>query len=432
MCLDKYFKREEINMPQLHKKFTDSQVKELIELYLKKEIEGTYIREILCIGKTRFFALIKRYRENSDKFSIQYTRTIKTQKISQEVEENIIKELTIEKKLIQDKNVPLKSYNYSYIKDRLYTEHQQKVSLPTIIKRAKKYGFYLKKKERKTHDHEVLTNYVGEIIQHDSSFHKWSPYIADKWYLITSLDDYSRFMLYAKLVAKDTSWNHITAMESIFLKFGLPFSFYVDSHSIFRFVQGRDSVWRKHHKVTDEVDTQWKQVLNDCRVKITYALSPQAKGKIERPYGWLQDRLVRTCARENVTTIKQAQDILNYEIDRYNYYQVHSTTQEVPYYRLQRAINENRSLFREFAIKPPFQSTKDIFCLRLKRTTDAYRKISINNFMLRVNADPHKQVELRIYPLNAYIAEVRFWCNNKLVDIQKIKITDLKLSTFEV
>jgi len=52
-----------------------------------------------------------------------------------------------------------------------------------------------------------------------------------------------------------------------------------------------------HQKFTDEATPQWKQVLDDCYVKVTYALSPQAKGKIEHPYQWLQDRLVRTCVR---------------------------------------------------------------------------------------------------------------------------------------
>jgi len=83
----------------------------------------------------------------------------------------------------------------------------------------------------------------------------------------------------------------------------MPFSYYVDSHSIFRFVRGRDSFWQKHFSLTDGSTPQWKQVLDDCNVKVTYALSPQAKGKIERPYGWLQDRLIRTCVRENITDI---------------------------------------------------------------------------------------------------------------------------------
>jgi len=110
--------------------------------------------------------------------------------------------------------------------------------------------------------------------------------------------------------------------------------------------------------------------MDDCHIKVAYALSPQARGKVERPYGWLQDRVVRMCVRENVTDIREAQRVLNHEIHRYNYKQVHSTTQEVPYFHFQRALEEKRSLFREFRVKPPFQSVKDIFCLRVDRTVD--------------------------------------------------------------
>lgn len=319
--------------------------------------------------------------------------------------------------------MPLKSYNYSYIQDRLESNYRQTVSLPTIIDRAKKNDFYMPRKpEKKIHDREVLTNHVGELVQHDSSHHKWSPYAKDKWYLITTLDDYSRFMFYAKLIGHESSWAHIAALESVFLKYGFPLSYYVDCHSIFRFVRGRDELHNEHHLLTDEADPQWKQVLMDCNVEVKYALSPQAKGKIERPYGWLQDRLVRTCARENVTDIKQAQVILNGEMNRYNYRQVHSTTGEIPAKRFQRATIEKLSLFRGFCIKPPFISTKDIFCLRLDRISDAYRKISIDNIHLKVNnLDPHEHVNLRIYPLNSVYSEVRFWANNKLLDVQKLK-----------
>jgi L-rhamnose mutarotase len=88
-------------------------------------------------------------------------------------------------------------------------------------------------------------------------------------------------------------------LETIWLAHGIPLSYYVDSHSIFRFVERRDSVWKKQYLKTDEVDQQWKRIMNECRVKVIYALSAQAKGKIERPYRWLQDRVVRTCARDH-------------------------------------------------------------------------------------------------------------------------------------
>lgn len=410
-------------MEQLHKRFTDEQVKELLQRYVNREIKREYIQQILGIKRRRFCVLVKKYTKNPNDFSINYSRTGKTRSIDPAIEKNIIKELAIDKKLIKDKNVPLKSYNYSYIQDRLESNYRQTVSLPTIIDRAKKNDFYIPRRpEKKIHDREVLTNHVGELIQHDSSYHLWSPSAPKKWYLITTIDDYSRFMFYAKIISNESSWAHIEALETVFLKYGFPLSYYVDCHSIFRFVRGRDDLHYEHHVFTDQKNPQWKQVLTECNVEVKYALSPQAKGKIERPYGWLQDRLVRTCARENVTDPKHAQHIVDKEMVRYNYHQVHSTTEEIPYNRFQRALQQNISLFRQFVVPKPFISAKDIFCLRLYRTADAYRKISINNFELKVNKlDPYETVNLRIYPLNATYSEVRFWANDTLLDIQKLK-----------
>ena len=411
-------------MSQIHKRFTSDQVKELLERYERNELERKYIQEILGIQRRRFFALLKQYKENPKSFTIQYERNTPP-RLLPGIEQNILRELSIEKGIIQNQEIPLKSYNYSYIKDRLKGKYRQKVSLTTIIDRAKKHGFYLPKPKRTLHDREVLTRYVGELIQHDSSHHLWAPAAQEKWYLITSLDDYSRFLLYAVLVRKETSWTHILALQTVILRHGLPYAYYVDSHSIFRFVRGRDSLWYQHHLLTDETTPQWKQVLEDCQVKVTHSLSPQARGKIERPYGWLQDRLIRTCVRENVTEIHQAQRALNQEVHRYNYRQVHSTTQEIPYSRFQKARKQKQSLFREFTLRPPFQSAKDIFCLRMNRTVDSYRRVSVNNLRFKVHADPRKQVNLRFYPLNDEICEIRFWCEGKLIDIQKFKTSEL-------
>ena len=119
--------------------------------------------------------------------------------------------------------------------------------------------------------------------------------------------------------------------------------------------------------------------------------------------------------------------MLKREIQRYNYRQVHSTTREVPYFRFKQALEDNKSLFRKFKIKHPFKSVKDIFCIRIDRIADAYRKISLNNVSFRVNnVNPRDKVNLRIYPLNNGLSEIRFWSHGELVDIQKIKNTDLK------
>ncbi len=217
---------------QLHRRFSTQEVKMLLEKYLNERVALIYILEILNIQRSRFFELLRQYRKEPDNFSIEYKRKSATRRISKEVEKSIISELEKEKKLIEDKNIPITYYNYSYIKDQLYQNYRQKVALSTIISRARKQGFYRpRKKKNRPHDRELLTNYVGELIQHDSSHHKFSPYADKKWYLITSLDDYSRLFLFAKLIDKETSWQHILALrlKEVFLTWGTPFSYYVDS-----------------------------------------------------------------------------------------------------------------------------------------------------------------------------------------------------------
>jgi hypothetical protein len=59
--------------------------------------------------------------------------------------------------------------------------------------------------------------------------------------------------------------------------------------------------------------------------------------------------------------------------------------QKIPYFRLQKALKEGTSLFREFKVRTPYQSVKDIFCLRLDRTVDSYRGVSIKNLVLKIN-----------------------------------------------
>ena len=413
---------------QLHRRFSTQEVKMLLEKYLNERVALIYILEILNIRRSRFFELLRQYRKEPDNFSIEYRRKSATRRISKEVEKSIISELEKEKKLIEDKNIPITYYNYTYIKDQLYQNYRQKVALCTIISRARKQGFYMpRKKKNRPHDRELLTNYVGELIQHDSSHHKFSPYADKKWYLITSLDDYSRLVLFAKLIEKETSWQHILALKEVFLTWGTPLSYYVDSHSIFRFVQGRDSLWRKHYLVTDEADTQWKMVIDECRVKPIYALSPQARGKIERPYRWLQDRIVRTCAREGIEAIQEGREVLENEIERYNYRQVHSTTGEIPILRFERAMKEKKSLFREFKIPSPYTSIKDIFCLKVKRTVDAYHKISLDKLTFKVHKAPlRKRVELRITPdKKTGLAEIRIWYEDTLTDVYQVKNSDL-------
>jgi len=411
---------------QIHKQFSNDQVKELLQKYLNKEVERKYIQEILHIGKSRFFELIQTYRDNPLGFSVEYKRSGKTRSIAPEVQANIIKELSIDKKAIQNKDIPLYKYNYSYIQKRLDKKYGQSIALSTVIRHARANDFCLPKRpKQRAHDREVLTNYTGQLIQHDASYHLWAPDSKVKWVLITSLDDYSRFMLYAQLVERESSWAHIQALQSIVIKYGCPLAFYTDCHSIFRYIKGRDQLHHNFTKFTDDVDPQWKQVLKDCNIKPIYALSPQAKGKIERPYGWLQDHLVRTCIRENVKDINHAQRVLNYERELYNYKQFHSTIKEIPSKRFNSAQDAKKSLFRSWVIPRPFLSLRDIFALRCQRFVDNYHSVTIKNFNIKLSdVEPRYPVDIRVCILAQDFYELRFWYNAKLIKVERLKIQD--------
>jgi hypothetical protein len=373
------------------------------------------VEDILGIGKTRFFALLRQYRQNSDRLTLAYQRS-SPKRLSAWAEMGIVKEIVLDKDLIDDSTLPITTYNYTAIRDRL-AKRGVTVSLSTIIDRAKDLGCYQPHTRRIAHDREVITTTIGALIQHDASHHRWSPYANEKWALITSLDDFSRKILYADFFEQETSWAHIKAAETLMHNYGIPLRYYVDSLRVFRFVQGRDSVWRKHVLQTDESDPQWRQVMRILGVDVAYALSPEAKGKVERPYRWLQDRIVRTCAIEKLNTIDEVRSVLKSELNRYNNHQVHSTTGEIPSIRFEKAKKEGNSLFRPFVLPKPYTSTKDIFCLREKRTVNGYRKISLFNHEIPVpNVPLREQADIHLVPDTARDAlEVRIWWENQLV-----------------
>ena len=402
-------------MCQVHKRFTDQQIKVLLQGYDQGQLRRTDLQELLGVGKSRFFALLKAYRQDPHRFTIAYQRSTPA-RISAEVEGKIESALLREKAIVEDPDLPISSYNYTAMRDRLEGQGVR-VSVTTIIDRAKKLDCHKPRRRKKTHDREVLTASIGALVQHDASTHLWSPFAQEKWTLITSIDDYSRKLLFADFFPSETTWAHIQATQAVTQKYGLPLRYYVDSLRVFRFVQGRDSFWRKHVLETDDVDTQWRKMMRLLGVDVSYALSPQAKGKVERPYRWLQDRIVRTCVYENLSTREEGRQALQAEVQRYNNRQVHSTTGEVPNIRFERAKKQGNALFRKFTIPQPYTLPQDVFCLREQRTVNGYRRISLFKNVIEVpNVPLRRIVDVHLVPDETrQLMHIRIWWNGKMV-----------------
>jgi hypothetical protein len=398
-------------MDQLHKRFSDEQVAFLLQACGQGLMSRREVQEALGIGRTRFFDLWRAFRQDPEAFSISHQRP-GVKRISPEVEMLLMQELLREKSLLDDPDIPISSYNYSALRNRLHKQGID-ISVNTILDRAKKLGCHRPRRRRKIHDREVLTASIGALIQHDASTHRWSPFAQDKWTLIASIGDYSRMIPSADFFAGGTTWAHIQATRTVVETFGLPLRYYVDSLRVFRFAQGRDSFWRKHVLQTDDADTQWSRMMRLLGVDVAYALSPQAKGKVERPYRWLQDRIVRTCALEGIAEIPQARLVLQEELQRYNHYQVHSTTRQIPGLRLAKAIAADNSLFRPFTPPQSYTSAEDVFCLRERRMVNAYRRISLFSHQIPVPTVPlYEEVDVHMLPnSDKGTMEIRIWWN---------------------
>lgn len=163
--------------------------------------------------------------------------------------------------------------------------------------RKKKHHKYFSFRERKDH--------FGEMLQFDGSYHKW---FEDR------LKDLSGQSVYTCLLASIDDATGIINLkfdmnESVFSVFkfwmeyviqnGKPLCIYLDKFSTYKvnFKSAVDNF---------ELITQFQKVLNVLDIKMISANTPQAKGRVERLFGTLQDRLVKELRLNNINTVHEA------------------------------------------------------------------------------------------------------------------------------
>jgi len=415
----------------IHKNIQDDQARQILAWYEAGTMTKLEAQVRLGVRDTQFYTLLKAYRSSPKQFTVAYKRKTSNNSLPSSITARIRHELAVDQRLIDNPAMPIMFHNYSSIRDAVEANTGHCLSAQTVINYAKKWGYYIERPKKRAHSREVITDFVGMLLQHDTSTHQWSPYAVDsrgrpvKWSLITTLDDHSRSMLYSELFERETAWAHILALESVILNYGIGIDYYADNHSIFRYVANRDQQIHLNRVLgTDDVAPQWKQCVEAAGMKVIYAMSPEAKGKIERPYKWLQDRIVRRSARQGAGTIDEVRQILYDEVDRYNNRQVHSTTKEIPSKRFKKAVEDNRSCFKPFNIhraSPPVISTKDIFCLRAQRKVNGYGRISIFSLQLDVpgRLPDGTEIALHIVP-DKQTTEIRFLRNDIVLGYTKI------------
>jgi hypothetical protein len=127
-------------MDQLHKRFSDDQIRVMLQGYCQGLLSRAEIQDMLGVSKSRFFVLLKHYRQDPAAFSVAYSR-VTPAKLPAAVEAEIERALLEEKRMVEDPDLPISGYNYSALRDRLANKGIH-VSVTTIIQRAKRLGCY--------------------------------------------------------------------------------------------------------------------------------------------------------------------------------------------------------------------------------------------------------------------------------------------------
>lgn len=144
---------------------------------------------------------------------------------------------------------------------------------------------------------------VGELVQLDGSPHAWFEDRAEKCTLIAFIDDATSRIMDGEFADYEGTFTLFDATEHYLNTYGKPLSLYVDKHSTFRI--NRQATIEEELKDT-KARSQYGRAMDDLKIELIFAHSPQAKGRVERLFETLQDRLVKELRLAGISTKEEA------------------------------------------------------------------------------------------------------------------------------
>src|SRR6476646_5760647 len=151
---------------------------------------------------------------------------------------------------------------------------------------------------------------VGELIQIDGSHHWWFETRGPQCTLLVYIDDATSRLMHLQFVETESTFDYFEATRAYLERYGKPIAFYSDKHAVFR-VNKKDAAG-------GDGMTQFGRALHALNIDIICANSSQAKGRVERANGTLQDRLVKELRLAGVASIVAANAFLPAFITDYN------------------------------------------------------------------------------------------------------------------
>jgi len=208
---------------------------------------------------------------------------------------------TVHQKAISTIKDIYSDFKPTFATEKLAEKHGIYVSPETTRLWMAKEGLWKVRRQKQTtyRSWRPRKDYYGELIQFDGSYHHW---FEDRYRdengnseacMLAAIDDATGQVTKAAFGANEGVVAVFTFWHDYVLTHGKPLAIYLDRFSTYKI---------NHKSATDnqELMTQFGRATNELGIELITAYSPEAKGRVERLFGTLQDRLVREMRLENI------------------------------------------------------------------------------------------------------------------------------------
>jgi transposase len=265
---------------------------------IDKHITQRAASSVIGISERQVRRLVRAVKEQGETGIIHKARgQISPKKIPERKREGILK-------LYRDKYL---DFGPTFAAEKLYEMDGIRLSKETLRKWLVEAGLWSKKSKKTSHRNwRPRKERFGEMAQLDGSHHDWLEGRGPELVFMAYIDDATN-EVFGRFYDHEGTRPAMASFKGYARRHGLPLSVYLDRHSTYKNnkkftpwedIEGKESM------------TQFERALGELGVNVIHAYSPQAKGRVERLFGTLQDRLVKEMRLRNIKTSAEANNYL--------------------------------------------------------------------------------------------------------------------------
>lgn len=217
----------------------------------------------------------------------------------------------VRRRIVELRRKKYDGFNDQHFTEKLCEVEGTEISRATVqrVLRAAGIGPPRKRRAPKHRRRRDRKPQAGLMILWDGSRHDWLEGRGPMLCLMGAVDDATGELLPgAHFVEQECAAGYLQVLKAIAEEKGLPWSAYMDQHGS---LKRNDDHWNLDEELRGaQRPTQVGQALAALEIEVIYALSPQAKGRVERLWGTLQDRLVSELRLAEASTAEQANGVL--------------------------------------------------------------------------------------------------------------------------